>query len=184
LFRGSSEPIDLPPYSRRHLINYLAQVLSAFKAASADDFGRVSSTDNLHAAASHRLGLDDLTFQGRGILSQVERWRRLANSLGGFSREGAVNATMATVAERSFFMVSPIVVRPTSDKRQTRSAGRSSLPTARNKVEQIDPHQRQIQSLRVPMISRGRESRSYGCVIVVTKPIRPMRKRQPSHLMQ
>ena len=38
LFRGFSEPIDPPLYSRRHLINYLAQVLSAFKAVSADAF--------------------------------------------------------------------------------------------------------------------------------------------------
>jgi hypothetical protein len=54
---------------------------------------------------------------------------------------------------------SPVVVRPTSDERQTRSAGKSSLPAARNKVEQIDLHQRQIQSLGVQIIWRGRESR-------------------------
>jgi len=47
----------------------------------------MSGADHLHAAASNRLRLDNLTFQSRGILSQVERWRRLADSLGRFSRE-------------------------------------------------------------------------------------------------
>ena len=84
------------------------------------------------------LGRRSWPFQPRMKVQRMRRWRP---------------------SLREFFSWhSPIVMRPTSDERQMGSAGKRSLPTARNKVEQIDLHQRQIQSLRGPIIWCGRES--------------------------
>jgi len=85
----------------------------------------VSGTDNLHAAASNRPCPDDLTFHSRGILSQVEWWRRFADRPGRFSCEWGRRKCdeMAAVAMRSLFMAWSILACPTSlDEEQTRSA--------------------------------------------------------------
>jgi hypothetical protein len=85
-------------------------------------------TDDLHAAASNRPCLDDLTFQSRGILNQVERWRHLADRLAVLDG-GAENATtMAQPSLREAYSWRNQFLRPTSlDEGQTRSVPKSSL---------------------------------------------------------
>ena len=66
---------------------------------------------------------------------------------------------MATVAKRIVFMVFTNCCASDIGRAANKVSRQKFPPTARNKVEQIDLHQRQIQSLRVPIIWRERESR-------------------------
>jgi hypothetical protein len=169
LFRGSSEPIDPPLYSCRHLITWskfcqpskppLPMPLSSGQ-------HRQPSCCRQQQAGSRRfdiswsrylepsrtmaaLGRQSWRFQPRMKVQRMRRWRP---SLREFSS-----------------WCTPILVRPTSDKGQTRSAGKSSLPTAQNKAQQIDLHQRQIQSLPVRRVPYGEDEKVGAVTGCVTK---------------